>query len=207
MGPGTLAGAEIDSNGRLATTVAGAQMLFNERPAPIVYAQANQFAGIVPYSVSGQTSVQVVSVYQGQRSVPVTLQVAPVAPGLYSANYSGKGQAAAFNQDGTPNSQSNPAAKGSVVVLFGTGEGGLTPLPVDGTIANGLPPWKPINALKFTVGGVAATLLYANTVPQQVAGLLQINAQLAMNTPSGAQPAVLTAGTFDSQAGLTIWVQ
>ncbi len=207
MGPGTLTGAVLDPVGLLASNVAGSQMLFNEKPAPIVYTSANQFAGIVPYSVSGQNSVQVVSVYQGQRSVPVTVQVAAAAPGLFSANYSGKGQAAAFNQDGTPNSQSNPAAKGSVVVLFGTGEGGLTPPPLDGTIANGLPPWRPINALKFSVGGVPATVLYANTVPQQVAGLLQINAQLAANTPSGAQPVVLTAGTIESQSGLTIWVQ
>jgi uncharacterized protein (TIGR03437 family) len=207
MGPDAVMGAALDSNGRLATTVGDSQMLFNERPAPIVYTQANQFAGIVPYSASGQASVQVVSVYQGQRSVPVTVQVAAAAPGLFSANYSGKGQAAAYNQDGTLNSQSNPAAKGSVVVLFGTGEGGLTPPPIDGTIADGLPPWRPINPLKFSVGGAAATVLYANTVPQQVAGLLQINAQLAVNTPSGAQPVVLTAGTIDSQTGLTIWVQ
>ena len=129
------------------------------------------------------------------------------APGLYSANYSGKGQAAAFNQDGTPNSQSNPAAKGSVVVFFGTGEGGLTPPPVDGTITDGLPTWRAINPLKFSVGGLPATVLYANTAPGQVAGLLQVNAQLAANTPSGAQPVVLTSGTTDSQTGLTIWVQ
>ena len=84
MGPGTLTGAQLDSNGLLSTNVAASQMLFNERPAPIVYTSAGQFPGIVPYSVSGQNSVQ----------------VAQAAPGLYSANFSGKGQAAAFNENG-----------------------------------------------------------------------------------------------------------
>ncbi len=207
LGPDALAGAQLDANGLLSGNVSGSQILFNEKPAPIVYTSAGQVAGIVPYSIAGQATAQVVAVYQGQRSPPFTVQVANAVPALFSADYSGKGQAAAFNQDGSVNSQSNPAAKGSVVVFFGTGEGGLTPPPVDGTIANGLPTWRPINPLKLSVGGAAATVLYANTAPGQVAGLLQVNAQLAANTPSGAQPVVLTSGTTDSPAGLTIWVQ
>ena len=43
------------------------------------------------------------------------------------ADSSGQGQAAALNQDGALNSAENPAAAGSVVVLYGTGEGQTDP--------------------------------------------------------------------------------
>ncbi len=207
LGPQTLAGAQLDSSGRLASTVSGAQMLFDGVPAPIVYTQANQFAGIVPYSVAGKSSTQVVAVYQGQQSQPLTVPVAAAAPGLYSLNFSGSGQAAAFNQDGTLNSSSNPAAKGSIVVLYGTGEGLLTPVPQDGSISAAPPTWQPQQSISLTVGGEPAAVVYGNTAPQEVAGLLQVNAQLSPNTPSGSQPVVLTVGSIKSQANLTIFVQ
>jgi uncharacterized protein (TIGR03437 family) len=133
--------------------------------------------------------------------------VAAAAPALYSANFSGTGQAAALNQDGTPNSSSNPAAQGSIMTFFGTGEGLLTPVPADGTIAGAPPSWQPQQKISLTVGGVPATVVYGNTAPQEVAGLLQVNAQLGPGTPSGNQPVVLTVGSTKSQAGLTVFVQ
>lgn len=207
LGPTNLAGAQLAADGRLASTVADAQILFDGVPAPIVYTAAGQFSGIVPYSVSSKTSVEAVAVYQGQRSAPLNVNIAPSAPGLFSLNFTGSGQAAAFNQDGTLNSETNPAAKGSIVVFYGTGEGAVTPEIRDGSIAPGLPPWRPIQALSMTVGGAPATIVYGNTAPSSVAGLLQVNAQLSPDTPSGRQPVVLRAGPNQSQAGLTIWVR
>jgi uncharacterized protein (TIGR03437 family) len=207
LGPQTLAGAQLDSSGRLASMVSGAQMLFDGVPAPIVYAQANQFAGIVPYSVAAKSTTQVVVVYQGQQSQPLSVPVAAAAPGLYSLDFSGSGQAAAFNQDGTLNSASTPAAKGSIIIVYGTGEGVLTPVPADGSIAAAPPTWQPEQPMSLTVGGLPTTIIYANTAPQEVAGLLQVNAQLSPNTPSGSQPVVLTVGSVKSQANLTVFVQ
>ena len=63
---------------------------------------------------------------QGQRSTPVRLSVGGASPALFTANQSGTGQVSAVNQDGTPNSASNPAAVGSVVSLYATGEGAVT---------------------------------------------------------------------------------
>jgi uncharacterized protein (TIGR03437 family) len=207
VGPQTLAGAQLDASGHLASTIAGAQILFDNVPAPIIYTQANQIAGIVPYEVAGKSTTQVVAVFQGLQSVPLAVPVAAAAPGLYSTDFSGTGQAAALNQDGSFNSSSNPAAKGSVIVLFGTGEGLLKPTPPDGAIAAASPVWQPQQAISLTVGGMPATILYANTAPQEVAGLLQVDAQLSANTPSGSQPVVLTVGSINSQAKLTIFVQ
>jgi uncharacterized protein (TIGR03437 family) len=207
MGPSTLVGAELDANGRVATTVSGSQILFDGQPAPIVYTSATQFSGIVPYSVSGKTTTQVTSVYQGVTSAPLTVPVGSAAPGIFSANFSGTGQAAAFNQNGSANSAANPAAAGQIVVLYGTGEGLLLPTPVDGTVAAAPPAWKPQDNISVTVGGEPAAVLYANTAPQQVAGLLQINVQLSAQTPSGNQPVVVTVGSTPSQANLTIAIK
>ena len=67
------------------------------------------------------------------------MAVAEYAPGLYTANQQGTGQALALNQDNTKNSTSNPAARGSVVQLFGTGQGPVThPVP-DGQPAPSTP--------------------------------------------------------------------
>src|SRR5579872_6989306 len=41
------------------------------------------------------------------------LPIAPAAPGLFTSGASGKGQAAAINQDNTVNGTSNPAPAGS----------------------------------------------------------------------------------------------
>jgi len=56
---------------------------------------------------------------------PVTLS--PVSPGLFTVTQDGRGQLLALNQDGTINSPANPAPKGSVLQLFGTGQGPTTP--------------------------------------------------------------------------------
>jgi uncharacterized protein (TIGR03437 family) len=207
LGPSALAGAQLAADGRLASAVSDSQILFDGVPAPVVYTSAGQFSGIVPYSVSSKTAVEAVAVYQGQRSAPLTVNIAPSAPGLFSLNFTGSGQAAAFNQDGTLNSETNPAAKGSIVVFYGTGEGAMTPEIRDGSVAPGLPPWRPIQPLSMTVGGAPATIVYGNTAPSSVAGLLQVNAQLSPDTPSGRQPVVLRAGSGQSQPDLTIWVR
>lgn len=50
----------------------------------------------------------------------------------------------------------------------------------------------------MTIGGVAATLLYAASAPGFV-GLMQINATVPQNaTPGGAVPVILTVGTAAS---------
>lgn len=207
MGPATLAGAALDASGKLASSVAGVTVTFDGNPAPLVYVSDKQLAGVAPYEIAGKTSTQVVVTYNGQSSAPLTVPVAATAPGLYSANFTGSGPAVAFNQDNSQNSATNPAAAGSIVVLFGTGEGATNPPGVDGTVAmpGALP--APQAACTVTVGGVPATVAYCGAVPFVVEGEFQLNIQLSPNTPSGAQPVVVTVGSAKSHANLTIFVR
>src|SRR5215469_12646161 len=63
------------------------------------------------------------------------MNVDNAAPGIFQLP---SGYAAVVNQDGTINGPQNPAAIGSVVSLYVTGLGPLSPTPADGGIV-GLP--------------------------------------------------------------------
>ncbi len=159
------------------------QVTFDYVPATIVYVTSTQLAVTVPYFVSGTTSMIVTS--NGIASAPVTLNVVPSVPAIFTSDASGKGQAAALNQDYSINSALNPAPIGSVVQLFGTGGGTLT--------NDTLPQLAlPVSA---TVGSVSARVTYAGIAPGLVQGAMQVNVQLPTGiTPGPAVPIVLTVG-------------
>ena len=140
-------------------------------------------------------------------SASVTLPVAAALPGLFTANGSGKGEGAILNQDSSVNSASNPAAQGSVIVLYGTGGGQTSPASIDGG-------FNPLNAegtlllpVTVTIGGQTATVNYAGPAPGLVDGVMQINAVLPSGIASGAVPVVVQVGTASSQTAVTVAVQ
>ena len=205
IGPDTLAPAALDSQGRLAATLAGTQVLFDGIAAPLVYVSAGQSAAIVPYEVAGQTTTQLTVVRNGRSSTPLAVPVGAVAPALFTANASGTGQAAAVNQDNTLNGPT-PAPRGSIVAVFGTGEGQTGPGGVDGLIATSVLP-KPLAPVKVQVGGVEAELKYDGAAPLETAGVIQINFVVPASVPPGPNAVVVTIGGVSSQAGVTIMVQ
>ena len=206
IGPATLANLQLTAFSFLGTLIGDTTVLFDGIPAPLVYASAGQTTAIVPYSVAGKTSTQMVVVYQGRTSAPVTLPVTAAAPALFSADSSGKGNGAILNQDNSPNSPSNPAAKGSIVILFGTGEGQTNPGGIDGRVASTVFP-KPLGSVKVTIGGIQADIAYSGAAPFLVAGVLQINVTVPPGVASGAATVVVTVGSASSQPGLTVAVQ
>ena len=206
VGPATLAGNGLDASGKVVTTIAGTRVLFDGVAAPMIYTVKNQVSAVVPYEIAGQSSTQVQVEYNGIRSVAVTVPVLPAVPGLLTANSSGTGQAVAVNQDGSLNSASNPAARGSVVILYATGEGQRNPAGVTGVPAPAYA--SPVQSpLTLTVGGAAATLAYAASAPGFV-GLMQINLTVPDGAPTSASvPVILTIGTAQSPSGITIAVK
>ena len=117
--------------------LAGVQtVLFNGVAGPLLYATPGQVGAVAPYAVAGG-SVQVVVQSAGAASAPVAVAVAATAPGVFTADGSGRGQAAAVNQDGTRNGSAAPAAAGSVLSLYATGEGQTLPAGVDGKAGGG----------------------------------------------------------------------
>jgi uncharacterized protein (TIGR03437 family) len=206
IGPDNLLTAALDANGLVATTLGETQVLVNNRPAPLVYVSKGQTSFIVPYETAVGANAQVVVDYKGVRSPAFSVPVVAASPGLFSANSSGTGQGAILNQDGGFNNAQNPAVKGSVIVLFLTGEGQTDPPGSDGQIANGVFP-KPALPVRVDMGGIQAEVLYAGAAPGQVAGLMQVNAKIPDNSNSGPVPVQVTVGTAQSQRSLTVAVR
>jgi uncharacterized protein (TIGR03437 family) len=206
LGPQTLAYPAVTPAGFLDSTAGGTQVLFDGRPAPLVYSLTSQVTAIVPYEVAGQSSTNVTVTYRGQTSTAVSVPVVVTAPGLFTALSSGSGAAALLNQDGLSNSRTFGAPRGSVVVLFATGEGQTNPSGVDGLLANAVYP-KPIANVSVTIGGQPAFVQYAGAAPTLVAGVLQVNAVVPSNITTGASvPVVLTVGGVSSRSDVTLSV-
>ncbi len=207
MGPTTPAGLALDSNGMVGTSVAGVRILFDGIPAPLVYVSAKQCAAVVPYFGAYNPTTHVQVEYQGVRSAPLVVPVSATAPGLFTANASGTGQGSILNQDNTVNSVANPASRGSVVILWGTGEGLTDPPGVDGRLAVDVLP-APLAAVAVDIGGLPATVQYAGAAPGMMPGVMQINAQMSPNVQAGnAVPVAISIGGGTSQTGVTLAVQ
>jgi uncharacterized protein (TIGR03437 family) len=197
--------------GTVSTSAGATRVFFDGVPAPMVYSVSGQVCAVVPYEVSNKKETQVVIEYQGVRSTPVTLAVVESAPAIFTADLSGKGQAAILNETGCCNSARNPARRGSAVALYATGEGQTTPHGANGNVpvyarAADLP--APRLPVKVTLGGVPAEIDYAGGAPHSIAGLLQVNFRVPANAPlGGAVPLVLTVGSARSVDGVTMAIR
>jgi uncharacterized protein (TIGR03437 family) len=135
------------------------------------------------------------------------VNLAKTTPGIFSVDGSGMGQVVAANQDGSLNSSSAPALKGSVITLYATGAGALNPVPMDGSLTTGTPA---LTALPMTaqIDGQDAPVQYAGAAPGIVSGVVQVNIAVPAGVRTGpADSIVLTIGGQTSQAGATVAVQ
>jgi len=206
VGPPAGAGLQLES-GKVSNKLAGARVLFDGVPAPLLYVSGDQINAIVPYAVAGRASTQLQVEYLGARSKAMTIPVAPASPGIFTMDSSGAGQGAILNQDASLNSVTNPAAPGSIVVIYATGEGQVNPRPLDGSIT-GRSPAKPASKVAVWIGGVQAEVKYAGAAPGLVAGVLQVNARIPEGISIGPSvPVVLGADAFKSQTDVTLAVQ
>ncbi|MGB6946303.1 MAG: IPT/TIG domain-containing protein [Bryobacteraceae bacterium] len=206
LGPATLAPLQTDQRGYVSTTLGGTQVLFDGTPAPLIYSLAGQVSAVVPYETFGKSSTQVQVVFQGQSSSTVSVPVVTALPGVFTLNSSGSGPGAIVNQDGTVNSATNPAAAGSIVMIFATGEGQTNPDGTDGK-PDGFPAPAPIAPVSATIGGLNADVQYAGGVAGLVAGFLQVNVRLPSGvSTSSAVPVILSIGGKSSQANVTLAV-
>jgi uncharacterized protein (TIGR03437 family) len=207
LGPAIIADGAVSSSGMIQTSAGGTRVLFDGTPAPVLFTSADQVGAVVPYvaALAPVTHVQVE--YLGSRSAPVEIPVSAVAPGIFSVDASGAGQAAVINEDGSLNSADRPAPRGSIVTVFCTGEGQTSPAGVDGKIADQILP-RPLFPVSVKIGGASVTPLYAAAAGAAVAGALQVNVEIpASVTPGSHVPIQIQIGTASSQSNVTIAVK
>jgi uncharacterized protein (TIGR03437 family) len=171
----------------LPTELADIQLLFNGQPAPLFFVSPGQVNFLVPMSAptSGTAELVVARKSSGQvlGSGPVMMNV--VSPALFTQGSTGKGQVAALNQDNTANSSTNPASRGTVIALFGTGQGFVDGAPPDGDVPQGVVSTriKP-DVFIGTAQVDPADVQFSGLAPGLV-GVWQINVKIPMTTAPG----------------------
>jgi uncharacterized membrane protein len=201
-------------NGPVPVELGNTQIFFDNTPAPLLLVQPGLLKAIVPYEVAGQTTTLVRVIYSSVPSPVVTLPVALSNPGIFTQNTTGTGQVLAVNADSTLNSSTNPAARGSTLTFYETGEGQTIPTGVDGSIASEVPttaggkaPPVPAQKVSVMIGGQPAVVTYAGGAPGFPAGLMQVNVVIPNNAPTGGStPVLIIVGASQSQAAAAISV-
>jgi uncharacterized protein (TIGR03437 family) len=197
LGPDAGQTLQLDTDGNVSGILSGISVTVNGSYSPLLYIGQGQINAVAPYEIAGSSTAQVQVLNNGVVSATTSVNVVATAPAIFSL---GNGQGAILNQDGSVNGPGNPAARGSVVSIYGTGEGQTNPPGVDGAIANetlaGLP--RPAAPFSISIGGIPASYTYAGTAPQSFAGFFQVNAIIPANAGTGNLPVVLVVGGVSS---------
>ena len=182
LGPQQGVQSQATTQSPFPTRAAGVEVTFDGTPAPLLWVQDAQINVIAPWSLTPGHTTQVCAWYNNISTNCLTWPVAPAAPAVFTVDGI---NAAALNQDGSINSANNPAPVGSIVTIWATGLGPITPVPADGWLVQ-LP--LPQNVLPVSVYGSwcfpfscssfpTYQVTYAGPAPYLVAGASQINLQ------------------------------
>ena len=196
-GPATLTPLQLGSNNIVSSNLAGTQVFFDGKAAPLIYSLAGQVSAVVPYEVAGESATVVQYQYSGVNSNTATVPVSTAMPGIFAADANGKGPGAILNQDFSLNTATNPASIGSVIMVFATGGGTVSGGATDGALAPAA--GKQSLNMAATIGGQPAVVQYAGPAPGEVNGVMQVNIAIpATVAAASAVPVVITVGGVQS---------
>ena len=215
IGPATPA-TFVVNNGYVTQSLANTSVTIDGKSAAMIYVSHDMITVQVPYDATIGTQRDVVVLSNGA-TAQGKVDLAAAAPGLFTFDSSGVGQAAALTYSMKTsllslNGAANPLHAGDIAVLYLTGEGdydtSVTPrngyvVPVN---MNPLPELNPLPVV--TIGGAAATVQYAGPLPGGMLGVMQINAAVPAGvSPGSAVPVTVDIGGAVSQAGVTLFIK
>jgi uncharacterized protein (TIGR03437 family) len=182
---------------------------------PIIFAQANQINAVTRFAMTPAAGRRLRVTYNSLTSSVFVFDAVAADPGVFTINSSGRGQAAVLNYNATTgayslNSDSNAAAKDSIVVIYLTGGGATTPLPSpEGQViplSGTLPSLA--GTVSVTIGGEGATVQSATLAPGSIAGLVQLNVTVPSAAKAGKDlPLVVVIAGRTSPATATVAVK
>lgn len=174
----------------LPPVLAGAQVLVNGAIAPLLYVSPLQINAQAPFGLQGGEASVVIR-RNGLESAAVRVPLVEAAPGLF---------APVLKADYSLVSAANPASRGGIILLYGTGLGAVTPAVSAGVAA---PVAATVAAPAVSIGGWPARVLYSGLAPGY-AGLYQINVEIPADAPAADSVAVQI--TVAGRAGNSITV-
>jgi uncharacterized protein (TIGR03437 family) len=182
------------------TTLAEREVIVDDEiKAALQYVSPTQMNVQVPWSAPlGSRRMAVRLSETGELVAGGSIVVTASAPGLFTSSQDGAGQVAAVNQDGRVNSSSNPAAKGSIITLYGTGQGQVSPPVSDGAASPTTPLSSTVTvptsdgrtcvtsqpSMCVAIGSSFGEVQYSGLAPGFV-GLWQINVKIPADVPAG----------------------
>ena len=168
--------------------------------APLLAAVPGLINFQVPSTVQvGSNRIAVQSSDTGEFIAGGSFLVAAAAPGIFTSTPNGSGPGLVINSNGVLNSAAQPAARGSLITIYATGQGQVSP-PVPDGAATPLSPYSysvtvpasdatsclAAQAMCVTLGGsVFGTVQFSGLLPNY-AGVWQINVIIPSNAPTGA---------------------
>jgi uncharacterized protein (TIGR03437 family) len=181
----------------LPTELAGLQVRVNGSPIPLfgVFGPQRQINAQLPYLPPGPATMEIRS--GSVTTAPFSFTVTAAAPGIVVF---GTNRAVVVNQDGTVNTAENPAQRGSVVTVYMTGQGAVTPTVAAGAASPGDPLALPAAPATARIGSMEAAIRFIGLTPGGV-GLLQANLEVP-NVDPGTYPVTVTIGGETSNAPL-----
>jgi uncharacterized protein (TIGR03437 family) len=138
---------------------------------------------------------------------PNPIRAVPAAPGLFTESGGKDGLIAAANEDGSRHSAANPAARGSLVRMYGTGLGAIASNVALGDFyvpASAIPT---TNEVSVTIGGEAAEVVFAGAAPGMIGGMYRIDARVPESLEPGPHPVKLEVAGQAGQAEQNVWIQ
>jgi uncharacterized protein (TIGR03437 family) len=193
----------------LGFTLAGASVFMANYMLPLDFASNGLINAVAPQGISVNTSHQIVVVRGNTLSVPISVDIGPSNPAIFTYPVAGDppAQGAIVNAANYIVAQpGSPVTAGNLLAIFGTGMGAVDQTIQDGAGAPGSPPANTVSFPTVTIGGLPAHVGFSGLTPGAV-GLYQINATVPPGvTPGDQVPVVVTIGGQVSPA-LTISVR
>jgi uncharacterized protein (TIGR03437 family) len=180
VAPGSLAtlwglftGSRVDAapGFPLPRQLGGVEVVIGTSAVPLLYVSPSQINFQVPAGLAPGQAVFEVRV-AGLRAARGSLTVVDRSPGLFVA----------VGEDGRINRASN----GTFLVIYGSGQGAVTPSPADGTPAGSDPFSRTQPDPAVTIGGRRAEVFFSGLAPG-FAGLWQLNVRIPPNGLDGIQ--------------------
>jgi uncharacterized protein (TIGR03437 family) len=159
--------------------------------AKLLYVSPTQINAQVPVELTSE-SAQLKVLVSGLETDAVTLKVLTYDPGLFTTDGDPAGLVAALNPDLTPITVASPAKRGTMIMLYGTGWGPVSPAVTSGQFAGTTA--QTVQKPDVQLSGWSIPVVYSGLAPGFV-GVYMVQIQIPADAPTGsAVPIVLGIG-------------